>query len=403
MGFRQTLRDIWTGDSEALYRASLPSTDLQPVASGSSAVDLPADVAAAFGVNIESERVTRAQAQSIPAVRRARAIVCGALGTMAFVPTRLNAEGRVERITSGSAAKLLSQLDPMATPQWTKTWTVDDLWHYGIAWWFVTDRDASTDYPIAVRRLLPGSVRVQHGRVYINGRQLPADQERNLIRFDAPDEGLLAHSGSLRTCLELERQARLAAGGQPPQDYLRPAEGAPELGDTEVDELLAAWDEGRRTRTTAWLNRAVEHGVVGWDPRARQLIESRQYQAAEVARLANLDPGRLGAPSGSSRTYTTTEGERRDLVDVTLRPFMVAFQERLSMPDVTPGGTSVLVDALPYLRGTTSDAITAGREAVDGGLMSAEEVRVDLLGRPASPELGQLRQPAPAVTMPAAD
>lgn len=400
MGFRDTLRQIWTGDQEALYRASL-GDPLQVIPSGSRAVDLPVDVAAGFGVTVSDDRVTRRQAMSVPAVKRGRSIIAGTIGTLAFVPTRAGQDGSVERVTSGSAATLLARLDPMATPQFTKTWTVDDMLFYGIGWWFVTERDASTNYPTAVRRISPERVRITLGTIYVDNHPLSAAEVANLIRFDAPDEGLLCAARALRTCLDLEDAVRRNAKGQPPQDYLRPAEGAAELTPTQVDELLDNWEDARRRRSTAWLNRAVEHGVVGFDPQKGQLAEARQYQAAEVARLMNMDPGRLGAPSGSSKTYSTQEGERRDLVDVTLRPYLSAFQERLSMPDVTPHGTSVLVDTLPFLRGTTADAINAGALAVSSGLLSEQEVRVDLLGRPAVPELGTLRAPAAAPQLPA--
>lgn len=401
MGFRDTLRQIWTGDSEGLYRAGL-AEPTSVIPSGSTAVDLPADVAAGFGITVAEDRVTRAEAMSIPAVRRARALVCGPLGTMDFVPTRRNPAGRVERITTGSAARLLGQLDPMATPQFTKVWTTDDLFFYGIAWGYVLERDASTNYPVAWRRLAPHRVRIALDGAYVDGVKLTEAQAANLVRFDGPDEGLLSNARALRTCLLLEEAVRRNAKGMPPMEWLRPAEGAMDLSPTERDQLLDAWEEARRTRSTAWLNRAVEHGVYNQDPGKSQLAEARQYQAAEVARMANLDPGRLGAPSGNSRTYSTTEGERRDLVDVTLRPFMRAFEERLSMPDMTPHGTTVTVDALPFLRGTTQDAITAGRSAVEAGLLSPEEVRTDLLGRPAVPEVGQLRAPA-APQLPAAE
>lgn len=403
MGFRETLRQIWTGDTGALYAASL-GDPLQPVPSGSQVVDLPADVAAGFGIGFQDERVTRRQAMSVPSVKRARSIVCGTLGTLALVPTRADATGKVSRVTDGSAARLLAGLDPMATPQFTKTWTVDDMFFRGVAWWLVTDRDTSTDYPTAVRWLSADRVRVSMGVVYVDNVPLRPDQARNLVRFDAPDEGILsAGARTLRTCLLLEDAVRRNADGMPPLEWLRPAEGAQELTPTQVDELLDKWEDARRHRSTAWLNRAVEHGMVNQDPGKSQLAEARQYQAAEVARLTNLDPGRLGAPSGDSRTYSTTEGERRDLVDVTLRPFITALQERLSMPDMTPHGTTVLVDTLPFLRGTTSDAITAGKEAVEAGLLSAEEVRVDLLGRPPVPELGTLRAPAAAPQLPAGE
>jgi len=391
VGFRETWRQIWTGDADALARAQLGV--LEPVGSGTSVVDLPADVAAGFGVTTSDERVTRQAAMQVPAVARGRSIICGVLGS-----AELYASRNSRRVDAGATPQLLSRLDPRATPQWTLTWTVDDGLFYGIAWWRKLQVDPSTGYPTAVERLAPGRVRVDgYGMVYLDGRLATELELASLIRFDFPDEGILSRSRSLRTAILLEDAVRRAAGGQPPQDYLAPAEGAEDLEDHEIDAILDTWATSKRKRTTAFLNKAVEHHLVGFDPRSGQLAEARQYQAAEVARLMNLDPGRLGAPTGDSMTYATTEGERRDLVDVTLRPFITALEQRLSMPDLTPHGQRVHLDMLPFMRGTTLDAITSGSAAVSGGLLTREEVRQDMLGRTAEPAVGQLpAAPAPA-------
>ena len=53
-----------------------------------------------------------------------------------------------------------------------------------------------------------------------------------------------------------------------------------------------------------------------------QFIESMQFSDLRVAQLFNLPPRRLGAKSGDSLTYATTESEGRDYVTYTLRRWM---------------------------------------------------------------------------------
>jgi hypothetical protein len=336
---------------------------------------LPSDVAAAFGfASTAVEVVTRAEAMSVPAVRRGRAIICGNLGSMPLVARR---GGEVVDRPWGD------QPDTHVTRAHVLTWTVDDLLFSGRSWWRHLDRDAQ-GYPSVSERIEPSRVGfvMQRGGtalVLVDGE--PVD-DRDLCRFDGPDEGLLSNGGrALRTAILLETAVRRNVDGMPPQDYLRLAEGATELDETQIDALLDEWAEARRTRGTAFMNRSIEHGAVGFDPRAGQLAESRQHQAAEVARLMNLPADAVDAPGGTGMTYANVESKRRDVVDVTLRPFIAAIEQRLTMGDVTPRGTSVVVDLSSYLRADTAAAIKAAAEGKAAGILTEQEAR-ELVGLP---------------------
>jgi hypothetical protein len=343
--------------------------------SGSTVASIPTEIATAFGLNASSDSVSRSEAMSVPAMRRARSIICGTIATRPIVSVRKLPDGTVERLTR----PLLDQPDPNTTRAWTIAWTVDDLLFRGLAWWKVTDRDGQ-GYPSAAVRVSLDRVMVDvsAGRVYVDGQ--PVDH-RDLIRFDGLDEGILANAASLRTALLLEAAVRRNASGLPPQDFLRPAEGAPEMTDPEIDDLLDEWATAREASGTAFLNRAVEHGIVGFDPRAGQLAEARQHQAAEIARLTNLDAEALDAPGGGSMTYANVESKRRERLDTTLSPFLNAIEQRLSMGDVTPRGQVVRFDPWAWLRGDTAGLITAGASAVIARLMTPNEVRQDWLDR----------------------
>lgn len=372
---------------------------MHSIPSGTVLASIPTDVLEAFGIHTGG-RVTRAQAMGIPAMRRGRNVIAGTIGTIPLVARRPT-NGQLVNVTDGTTATLLGQLDPRTTPQWTVTWTVDSMLFYGIAWWRVTARD-SYGWPQAVEWLNRSRVSWDtRGQVTVDGVVTP---DRDLIRFDGPDSGVLVDGVEpLRTCILLEAAVRRNSTGLPPMDILRPAEGAPDLTDLEAQELLDTWAGYRNERGTAWLNRAVEHQVVGFDPRAGQLAEARQHQAVEVARMLNLDATELNAPAATGMTYSNSETKRRDLLDVSLAPYITALTQRLSMPDVTPRGQRVELDTSAFLRGTTSDRITAAVEATGGAaVMTSEEAREGLLGLPGTPEAGQLL-PAPAARPEGAD
>lgn len=384
MGLRAALRLSALDLTPAIPPPATRASYVMP--SGSTIASIPTEIAGAFGLNASSDAVSRAEAMSIPAMRRAREIIAGTIATLPLVTTRRLTTGEIER----GSRPLLEQPDPNATRSWILAWTVDDLLFRGLSWWRVLERDA-TGYPshaarVSLERVM---VDVAGGRVYVDGHEV---DHADLIRFDGLNEGVLANARSLRTALLLEDAVRRNASGLPPQDFLRLAEGAAELSDvpdsagdgtgrSEIDALLDDWEDARTARATAFLNRSIEHGIVGFDPRAGQLAEARAYQAAEIARLCNLDTEAVDAPGGSSMTYANVESKRRERLDTTLAPYMAAIEQRLSMGDVTPRGTTVRFDPWVWLRGDTAGLISAGAAAVGAGLLLADEIRQDWLDR----------------------
>lgn len=356
--------------------------------------DLPPEVAAAFGINLSAEYVTRELAMTVPAMKRARSIIAGITGRLPLVAVRAGgAPGSVEQV----ARVLTEQPDPNTTRQHVLTCTVDSLLFHGIAWWKVLKHDAQ-GFPERAEWLPQSRVRLDKvlRKVYVDGHEVG---DRDVIRFDGPDEGVLKHGGrTLRTCILLEQAVRRFAVLDLPFGYLRSVEGAPELSDPEVIALLNDWTTAVRTRTTPYLNRAVTHESADpLDAEKVQLAGARDYQAVEVARMTNLDPSYVNAPSGDSMTYSNVESKRYELVDISLAPYIEAVQQRLSLDDVTPRGQRVLVDATPFLRGDLKTAIETGKSGVEAGIWTEQEVRTEVIGWPG---VAPGRPAAPAVPVP---
>lgn len=381
-----TAADVVSIDGARLRRLVADATKASAYPSPLRVGDLDPAAAAAFGFSPDTETVTRREAMRVPAVRRARAVIAGTIGAMTW---------QCRRGHELIPRTLVDQPDPSTTAQYVWTWTVDDLLFHGISWWRVTERD-SENFPRHVERLVRERVRVDQssGRVYVDGEHVP---DRDLIRFDGPDEGVLEYGATtLRTCLLLEAAVRKFARLDVPLGFLRPAEGAQELSGeagtgnpadpdddrSEIDVLLDEWEAARARRSTAFLNRAVEYETVMFDAGKVQLAEARQQQAMECARLLNLPPRYVNAPNASGMTYTNTESDRRDLLDTSLDQYVTAIAQRLSMGDVTPRGQRIAPDVFSWLRGDTKDVISAGAQAIDAQIMSAEEVRTEWLGMP---------------------
>jgi hypothetical protein len=333
----------------------------------------------AFGLDLDPDRVDRATAMTVPAMRRARQVVCGTIGALPLVAHRGNPDGTTEDVTADRP--VLTQPNPNVSRSYFLTWLVDDLFFHGVSWLRVIDFDPQ-GYPRQLSRLRPDRVLVDldRGKVRVDGKDVP---DRELVRVDGPDEGVLTYGGrTLRTCIRLEEAVRKYARLDVPLGTLKLAEGAAELTQPEVDELLDAWEDARAKRTTAYLNRAVDYIPGQFTAEQLQLADARQYQAAEVARLANLSPRYVNAPNASGMTYANVSDERRDLVDTSLGGYLAAIQDRFSMGDFTPRGTTVRFDLAGLLRGDLLSALQAAQVAVDLGAMTADEVRTDVLQRP---------------------
>ena len=373
MGFLERLR--FAGDVLA-PSASAELTVLPPVSGDVAQVShLPAGVAQAFGINTTTDKVSRDQAMTVPAVRRGRQVIAGTLGTAPLVCVRERAGKAPERVVR----PLLVQPDPNVTCAFTLTWTVDDLLFYGVAWWRVLAR-ASDGFPSQAERVAPHRVAIDTatGRVRIDGVTVA---DRDLIRFDGPDEGILKHgSRVLKTSLLLEEAVRRYARLDIPLGFLVDSEGA--MTTVEVQAFLDAWESARVARTTGYLPHGLDYKNPTFNAEQVQLGDARSFQAAEIARLMNLPASAVNAPTGDSLTYSTTESNRRELVDLTHAPFIAAIEQRLSMPDATPAGTKVRVDLSRFIRGDLKAVIETGAAAVTAGLMSVDEVRTQWLDLP---------------------
>lgn len=367
MGFA---RDVLTADSSVVIPSRLPSGDVMQVSS------LPQEIAQAFGINTETDTVTRKQAMTIPAVRQGRSVIAGKIGTAPLICTRTRAGKAPERVDR----PFFNQPDPLRTRSSTLTWTVDDLIFQGWSLWRVLSRDFQ-NYPVTAERVQPSRVSLTVDGVRIDGVLV---NQQDLILFEGPDEGLLQTSGrTLRTYLLLEDAIRRAASADVPVGLFEDQQGS--MLEEEITTFLASWEAHRRTRSTGYVPNGLKYVNPNADPEKLQLKDARAFQAAEIARAMNLPAYAVNAPTNDSLTYATTESNRRDLVEITYAPYIEAIEGRLSMGDVTPLGTVVHLDFSAFIRGDMKTVIETGALAVEKGLMTADEVRQDWLHLPPLP------------------
>lgn len=274
------------------------------------------------------------------------------------------------------------------------------------AYWRVLLRDYR-GFPMAVARIDPELVSpVEHtvegiGPVVeswnVAGLACPLG---DVIRFTGPVRGGWRRAGAraIRTSMALERAARLYAEEPVPSILLKNESGV-DLPPDRVDAILKAWRKGRADHATAYVNAALSATPVGFSAHDLQLVEGRQQNVLEIARLTGVPHGLLGAsPAGSSVTYRNLEGEGHQAFDA-MHPYLAAIEQRLSGEDVTPRGTTVRFDLTAMLRPDTSTLVDMiARLSPESGshTLTTPESRA-MLGLPAeSPIAGDDPIPSPA-------
>jgi HK97 family phage portal protein len=330
----------------------------------------------ANGFNSGQTFVTRQEAMSVPAVSRARGIICGSIGSIRLETRRALDNSKIE------SASIIRNPDPRMPRSVVYAWTAEDILFNGVAYWQVMSLDEATGRPasaqwISAKRIIQdldvtGTIVLGY---QLDNEKLPASGVGSLIQFTGMDEGALNRGGrTIRTAVELEKAVYRFAQEPTPAVVLKSTLPLPK---ERVTALLDAWRQARQTRGTAFLNDSIDMTSVGFNSAELQLTEARQYLASEIARLMGIPEWYLGANAGGSMTYSNVTSERRALLDFSLRPIISSIEDRLSMDDVTVRGQYVSFDLDDFLRGNPLERAEIYSKLIPLGVMTVDEVRRD--------------------------
>jgi len=322
---------------------------------------------------------TRREAMSVPAIARARnlnANTIGGLPLLYYVDDELRNESR-------QIARLpwMKQLEAGTPRSVTIGYLVDSMLFFGRGYLRVRDVYEEDGRPRSFEWIDPAFVTFDvdqvTGRItryYINLTPTPMSGVGSLIVFVGPDEGILVRGATtIRTCVSLETAARNFAESPTPAVTLK-NEGM-DLPADQVESLLARWKDARRQSTVGYLSSALSVQTHGFSPADMTLVDARKFQTEECARLTGIPPWYIGAESGGSMTYSNLNSSRRDLIDLSLAPFEVAIEERLSMDDVTPRGHHVRFSYTELLRSTPIERAQLLDALVRNAILTPEEAR----------------------------
>jgi len=323
---------------------------------------------------MDSYAVTRETAVQVPAVARARNVICNTLGT---IPLELYAaDGRHLRKHSWM------QQPDLSTPySVTMAYTIDSLLFFGRAYWQVTNTYAEDNRPSRFQWIDPrritwttnsSNTAIEQYSVDLN--PVPMAGVGSLITFQGMDDGVLARGGkTIATAHALETAAYNVSQDPVPMGILK--NSGFDLTEDQIVSSLNAWKQARKTKSTAYLNNNLDYQVVAFDSKQMQLVESRSHMASEIARMMNVPAYVVGADMQANMTYSNAVDTRKDLVQATLRGFIGAVEDRLNMADVTAAGSFVRFDLDDFLREDAKTRTDITIALLTAGIIDINEAR----------------------------
>lgn len=321
--------------------------------------------------------VNRDSALSVPAIARCHALITGVIGSMEL---QLESKATGEYLPTPLWMEQPSKSQPRAV---TIALTVSDLMMYGQSFWQVTEVFADDGRPARfewIENKRVGAVLNDIGTFVdyytVNAYPVPNDGLGSLITFQSlGDSGILRRGAStIQAAIDVEKAASIAASTPMPTGILRNS-GA-DLGEAEVQGILAAWKAARNNRSTAFLSAQLEYQPTAFSPKDMQYQDAIQTLALQCARMCNVPAQYLSADfTGNSMTYQNVQDERRQFVDLTLMPYIEAISSRLSMDDITPRTQYVEFDFSGFLRTDPMERLNVIEKMLSLELITLEQAR----------------------------
>ena len=374
-----------------LFRASKKPAPVRVEASSTATLSTATLALLSASVGAGRERAMR-----IPTISRARDLLAGLISTTPLLHYAQEWDGTelVDRPLAPEPWML--RPDRRTTLAHTMSWLFDDLLFYGRAYLHIDARYASgfpssmSWLPYEITNLQTPAIEGNYPiggitEITVNGSRVPIE---DVIIVYSPVAPLLeAGSRAILTAELLEKAAQRFASSPTAFGWLKVNSGEPLSGD-ELSDLAEAWAEmraGDNGTAVAALSSEVDWHESTMDASKLQLVEARQHQALELARVANVSPFLVGAPSSSGMTYQNAQQARAQLAQDAL-PYLSAIEQALSSDTVLPRGRIVRFDRTIFSEtsGTAPEASQA-RElseiiqkiylGVANGVVSREEAR----------------------------
>lgn len=293
-------------------------------------------------------------ALSIPTISRARDLICSMIGCLRFVQYSYQWNGEYMERVYLQPDTWFEQPDPNVTRNFILSNTASDLLMFGRAFWIITER-LGNGFPSKFTWVPAQNVYTldQPGPQWFGPSsqitfQGATIETRDVVQFLSPNGGLIYQGVSaITTTLRLQKSAERFATNEIPSGYLKQT-GGETMTAQDLADMAAAFAQARQNSTVAALNEYVDYKETSQKPDDLQLVQSREFQALEMARLANIPPYLVGV-SVPGYTYMNADSANRDLYMFGAKPLISCIEQTLSMNSIIPRGRYVELDVSAYL------------------------------------------------------
>ena len=213
-----------------------------------------------------------------------------------------------------------------------------------------------------------------NGRFTMNGQTWRIVVMGGLTPSEGPfPEGILfKHFETLRLGAAVSQYVLSQFGSGIPSGYLKVS--TPNATQATIDQIKSAWMEAHGTgkQSVAVLNSTVDYNPVSVKPVDAQAADQVHLSDKQVAHAFGLDAVWVGE-GASGMVYNNTSDRRKDLIDITVRPWGQAFTETLST--LLPYGTTLQHQWPRFAAADITQLIPAMKSALESGLMTLAEAR----------------------------
>lgn len=251
----------------------------------------------------------------------------------------------------------------------------------GNAYGLITQRD-SFGFPTMVEWLAPDDVWVDESRptlpvFYWMGVQVPAENIVHIPWFVLPGRvvGLspvaaFAHTIGVGLAATEYGRAWFDNGGTPPATMKNTTKVINRAESEEIrDRLMASIRSGKPlVYGSDWDFTALQV-----NPEESQFIETMRLNATQIAAIYGVPPELVGGEVGGSLTYSSPEQRQIELGQLTLRPWLVRIENRLSA--LLPGREFVKFNIDAMIRTDTLSRYNAHSSALASNWRTINEVR----------------------------
>ena len=148
----------------------------------------------------------------------------------------------------------------------------------------------------------------------------------------------------------------------------------------QKDEIRSSWQQAYSGSGggLAIINANMDYQQLTLSPEDSQLLSSRQFNVADIARFFNINPLLLGGESGA--TYSSLEMLQNAFLVHTLQPYISMIEAEINRKLLKPSenNLSVILETNDLMRIDKQSQANYYRTMVDAGILSRNEVRKEI-------------------------